>query len=181
MLANSACSDGWSDRPDVVKGYEKEAQGSLTVRIFSPNVNNFDDYYFRLKPNNNSRNPWFSEFWEMKMNCSLRNITGQNIVHPNNVTFTRQCTGHESLYDFVSKKKPRYKQDNKMSFVVKAIWTMAHGLHNMQKLICKNVTGLCSEMLPINGSILLSNLNSVRFNWQDEIVEFDANGDPPGR
>ena len=175
-------SDGWSDRPDVIKGLEKEAQGSLTVRIYSPFVSKFDDYYFKLNPANNLRNPWFREFWEMKMNCSLRNLTGQVIVHPNNVTFTRHCTGDESLRDFVGRRKPRYKQDNKMSFVVKAIWTMAHGLHNMQQEICgKNVKGLCNDMLPVNGSILLQHLNKVNFTWDNEEVMFDENGDPPGR
>lgn len=165
-----------------MKGLEKEAQGSLTVRIYSQNVESFDSYYFGLNPLKNTRNPWFKEFWEAKMNCSLRNLTGQVISHPNNVTFTRQCTGEEQLEDFQNgKRKPKYKQDNKMSFVVKAIWTMAHGLHSMQREICKDMDGLCSDMLPVNGSILLQHLNKARFMWNRETVEFDENGDPPGR
>lgn len=166
----------------MVKGVEKEAQGSLTVRIYSPFVRDFDDYYFGLTPANNRRNPWFNEFWERQMNCSLRNATGQVINHPNNVTFSRPCTGEERLSDFVSRRRPRYKQDNKMSFVIKAIWTMAHGLHSMQQEICgPRVAGLCSDMLPVNGSVLLQHLNRVRFNWDGDLVEFDKHGDPPGR
>ena len=165
----------------MVKGLEREAQGSLTVRIYSPFVNDFDDTYFKLNPLNNHRNPWFREFWEAKMNCSLRNVTGQVIVHPNNVTFTRQCKGDEKLSDFLEKRKPKYKQDNKMSFVVKAIWTFAHGLDGMQRELCKGAPGLCNDMLPVNGSILLQHLNKARFRWDREIVEFDENGDPPGR
>lgn len=116
------------------------------------------------------------------MNCSLRNATGQIINHPNNVTFTKPCRGDERLSDFVSRRRPRYKQDNKMSFVIKAIWTMAHGLHSMQREICGDkVAGLCSDMLPVNGSVLLAHLNRVRFNWDDDLVEFDKHGDPPGR
>ncbi|XP_015794170.2 metabotropic glutamate receptor 1-like, partial [Tetranychus urticae] len=64
-------SDGWSDRYDVVEGYEVEASGGISVRIHSPYVNEFDPYYFNLHPDNNTRNPWFKEFWEFKFNCSL--------------------------------------------------------------------------------------------------------------
>uniref|UniRef100_T1KRK7 Receptor ligand binding region domain-containing protein n=1 Tax=Tetranychus urticae TaxID=32264 RepID=T1KRK7_TETUR len=64
-------NDGWSDRYDVVEGYEVEASGGISVRIHSPYVNEFDPYYFNLHPDNNTRNPWFKEFWEFKFNCSL--------------------------------------------------------------------------------------------------------------
>lgn len=46
-----------------------------------------------------------------------------------------------------------YKQDTKMAFVMKAIYTMAWGLHNMQKALCKPGKGLCQDMMPINGSL----------------------------
>lgn len=68
-----------------------------------------------------------------------------------------------------------------MAFVKKAIWTMAYGLHNMQMTLCPNTTGLCSQMLPVNGSIFLQYLMNVSFIWGNESVEFDENGDPPGR
>lgn len=84
-------------------------------------------------------------------------------------------TGKESLKD------SKHKQDTKMAFVKKAIWTMAYGLHNMQKSQCPNMTGLCSHMLPVNGSIFLQHLMNVSFVWGNETVMFDENGDPPGR
>ena len=34
-------SDGWSDRYDVVEGYEEESVGGLSVRIHSPYVRTF--------------------------------------------------------------------------------------------------------------------------------------------
>jgi hypothetical protein len=51
-------SDGWADRQDVVEGLEQQAVGSISIRIHSPAVKSFDDYYFALNPFENHRNPW---------------------------------------------------------------------------------------------------------------------------
>lgn len=58
-------SDGWADRADVVADYERQALGSISIRIHSPYVQEFDKYYFGLNPFKNKRNPWFREFWEV--------------------------------------------------------------------------------------------------------------------
>ena len=64
-------SDGWADRQDVVIDYENNAVGSISIRIHSPKVKSFDDYYFGLDPFENKRNPWFKEFWEEKFHCKI--------------------------------------------------------------------------------------------------------------
>lgn len=64
-------SDGWADRQDVVTGYEMQAVGSISIRIHSPYLQSFDDYYFKLDPFENDRNPWFKEFWENKFDCKM--------------------------------------------------------------------------------------------------------------
>lgn len=64
-------SDGWADRQDVVSEYEMQAVGSISIRIHSPYVKSFDDYYFSLNPFENQRNPWFKEFWEDKFHCKM--------------------------------------------------------------------------------------------------------------
>lgn len=75
-----------------------------------------------------------------------------------------------------------HKQDAKMAFVQKSIITMALGLDSMQRAICQsNKSGLCPEMLPVNGSILLQHLMNVSFSFLDENVHFDEQGDPPGK
>jgi hypothetical protein len=71
-----SCSDGWADRSDVTDGYEKQARGSISIRIHSPNVTDFDDYYFKLNPYTNTRNPWFREFWQHRFNCSINEDYG---------------------------------------------------------------------------------------------------------
>ncbi|XP_067125897.1 metabotropic glutamate receptor 1-like isoform X1 [Centruroides vittatus] len=160
-------SDGWSDRGDVVANIEEVAVGGISVRIYSPYVSEFDSYYFNLTPYNNNRNPWFKEFWEHRFNCSLPDRKHKS-------KYNRTCTGSESLSE-------KYKQDTKMAFVKKAIYTMAFGLHNMQRELCPNKTGLCSAMMPVNGSVFLQYLMNVSFTWGNETVKFDSNGDPPGR
>lgn len=64
-------SDGWADRQDVVTDYEAQAVGSISIRIHSPYLHSFDKEYLKLDPFNNSRNPWFREFWEDKFHCKM--------------------------------------------------------------------------------------------------------------
>lgn len=70
-------SDGWADRQEVVcvfvisllcfpktnhftilkvTNFEQQALGSISIRIHSPPLDSFDDYYFNLNPYNNSSN-----------------------------------------------------------------------------------------------------------------------------
>ncbi|XP_054722394.1 metabotropic glutamate receptor 5-like [Uloborus diversus] len=158
-------SDGWSDRPDVTESYEYEALGGISIRIHSTYDRSFDPYYFRLRPGRNNRNPWFREFWEYRFNCTLPDSPTRK--------YNKTCTGREDL-------RERYKQDTKMSFVKKALLTMAYGLHDMQQDLCPG-KGLCPRMLPVNGSLFLQYLLNVSFVWENETVCFDENGDPPGR
>ncbi|XP_064473197.1 metabotropic glutamate receptor 5-like [Ornithodoros turicata] len=160
-------SDGWSDRGDVVKNLEAESVGSLSIRFHANYDYNFDNYYFGLNPMNNTRNPWFKEFWEVRFNCSLG-------IGPQSRQYNRTCTGRESL-------RRGHKQDTKVEFVKKSIFTMAQGLHNMHQDLCPNVSGVCSAMIPINGSVFLQYLMNVTFVWGNETVFFRDNGDPPGR
>lgn len=142
-------SDGWSDRYDVVEDYEEEAVGGLSVRIHSPYVHEFDPYYFALSPHENHRNPWFREFWQWKFNCSLSRPHELRQLPSDQRQRLAQlplCTGQERLAD-------KYKQDTKMAFVMKAIWTMAYGLHSMQRSLCPNTNTLCKQMIPVNGSV----------------------------
>ena len=64
-------SDGWADRPDVVDGIENLALGGMSIKLHSPEIADFDDYFKSLSPLTNSHNPWFTEFWEEKFNCSV--------------------------------------------------------------------------------------------------------------
>lgn len=170
----------------MVEQQEEFALGGISIRIHSAYVYDFDDYYFSLSPFTNQRNPWFAEFWETRFQCNLETPTGSAasslnsnrpayIRPPGAKVYNRTCTGKESL-------RQNHKQDAKMAFVQKSIITMALALDSMQRAICPaGRVGLCPEMLPVNGSILLQHLMNVRFTFLDEEVYFDEQGDPPGK
>ncbi|XP_040901873.1 metabotropic glutamate receptor 5b [Toxotes jaculatrix] len=162
-------SDGWADRYDVTDGYVKEAAGGITIKLQSADVKWFDDYYLKLRPENNHRNPWFTEFWQHRFHCRLKG-------HPQeNNKYNRTCSKRESL-------RQQYAQDTKMGFVINAIYSMAYGLHNMQRALCPGYQGLCDAMRPIDGATLLDFLMKTNFTGvSGEGILFDENGDSPGR
>uniref|UniRef100_A0A671WXW1 Metabotropic glutamate receptor 1 n=1 Tax=Sparus aurata TaxID=8175 RepID=A0A671WXW1_SPAAU len=162
-------SDGWADRYEVVEGYEQEAEGGITMKLQSEVVKTFDDYYLKLRLDKNTRNPWFSEFWQYRFQCRLPG-------HPQeNKNYKKVCSGNESLHE-------NYVQDSKMGFVINAIYAMAHGLHDMHKELCPGQPGLCEAMDPIDGSKLLDYLLKTSFRGvSGEEIYFDENGDTPGR
>ena len=65
------------------------------------------------------------------------------------------------------KLSEKYKQEPKLSFVIKAIYTMAYGLHALQKDTCgANTVGLCPAMFPFNGTQFLVCINILFFNLE---------------
>ncbi|XP_061575217.1 metabotropic glutamate receptor 5b [Cololabis saira] len=162
-------SDGWADRYDVTDGYVREAAGGITIKLQSADVKWFDDYYLKLRPENNQRNPWFPEFWQHRFHCRLKG-------HPQESNkYNRTCGKRESL-------RQQYAQDTKMGFVINAIYSMAYGLHNMQQALCPGYEGLCEAMRPIDGATLLDFLMKTNFSGvSGEGILFDKNGDSPGR
>uniref|UniRef100_A0A3P9Q884 Metabotropic glutamate receptor 5 n=1 Tax=Poecilia reticulata TaxID=8081 RepID=A0A3P9Q884_POERE len=162
-------SDGWADRYDVTEGYAEEAAGGITIKLQSADVKWFDDYYLKLRPENNHRNPWFPEFWQHRFHCRLKG-------HPQESNkYNRTCESKDSL-------QTHYAQDTKMGFVINAIYSMAFGLHNMQRSLCPGYQGLCDAMRPIDGATLLDFLMKTNFTGvSGEGILFDENGDSPGR
>ncbi|XP_036391957.1 metabotropic glutamate receptor 5b [Megalops cyprinoides] len=162
-------SDGWADRYDVTDGFVREAAGGITIKLQSADVKWFDDYYLKLRPETNLRNPWFPEFWQHRFQCRLKG-------HPQeSIKYNRTCSKKENL-------RQQYAQDTKMGFVINAIYSMAYGLHNMQKALCPGVAGLCDAMRPIDGRKLLDFLMMTNFTGvSGKEILFDENGDSPGR
>uniref|UniRef100_A0A3P9DMP6 Glutamate receptor, metabotropic 5b n=1 Tax=Maylandia zebra TaxID=106582 RepID=A0A3P9DMP6_9CICH len=158
------CSDGWADRYDVTDGYVKEAAGGITIKLQSADVKWFDEYYLKLRPENNHRNPWFPEFWQHRFQCRLKGHTQENSK------YNRTCS--KSL-------RQQYAQDTKMGFVINAIYSMAYGLHNMQRSLCPGYKGLCDAMRPIDGARLLDFLMKTNFTdspGRYEIMNFKKMG-----
>uniref|UniRef100_A0AAZ3PRB2 Metabotropic glutamate receptor 1 n=1 Tax=Oncorhynchus tshawytscha TaxID=74940 RepID=A0AAZ3PRB2_ONCTS len=162
-------SDGWADRYDVTDGYQQEAAGGITIKLKSAYIPWFDDYYLALQPDDNTRNPWFTEFWQHRFQCRLKGHAQEN------TKYNRTCNSRESL-------RQQYAQDTKMGFVINAIYSMAYGLHTMQQTVCPGYQGLCDAMRPIDGRKLLEFLMRTNFTGvSGETIHFDQNGDSPGR
>uniref|UniRef100_A0A6I8NDF5 Glutamate metabotropic receptor 5 n=1 Tax=Ornithorhynchus anatinus TaxID=9258 RepID=A0A6I8NDF5_ORNAN len=162
-------SDGWADRYDVTDGYQREAVGGITIKLQSPDVKWFDDYYLKLRPETNLRNPWFQEFWQHRFQCRLKGYSQENSK------YNKTCNSTLTL-------KTQHVQDSKMGFVINAIYSMAYGLHNMQMSLCPGYAGLCDAMKPIDGRKLLDSLMKTNFTGvSGDTILFDENGDSPGR
>ncbi|KAF6103570.1 glutamate metabotropic receptor 5 [Phyllostomus discolor] len=162
-------SDGWADRYDVTDGYQREAVGGITIKLQSPDVKWFDDYYLKLRPETNLRNPWFQEFWQHRFQCRLEGFAQENSK------YNKTCNSSLTL-------RTHHVQDSKMGFVINAIYSMAYGLHNMQMSLCPGYAGLCDAMKPIDGRKLLDSLMKTNFTGvSGDTILFDENGDSPGR
>ncbi|XP_038871329.1 metabotropic glutamate receptor 2-like [Salvelinus namaycush] len=160
-------SDGWGAQESVVRGSETAAEGAFTIELASYPIREFADYFTKLNPYTNTRNPWFREFWEHRFDCSL--------TEPG-------CSEH-SLRD------GKFEQESKIMFVVNAVYAMAHALHNMRQAVClPNATKICDAMKPGTGKrfyrdFILKAKFDAPFRPADteNMVRFDAYGDSLGR
>ncbi|XP_053075272.1 metabotropic glutamate receptor 2 isoform X7 [Acinonyx jubatus] len=159
-------SDGWGALESVVAGSEGAAEGAITIELASYPISDFASYFRSLDPWNNSRNPWFREFWEQRFGCSFRR---------------RDCAAH-------SLRSVPFEQESKIMFVVNAVYAMAHALHNMHRALCPNTTHLCDAMRPVNGRRLYKDfVLNVKFDAPfrpadtHNEVRFDRFGDGIGR
>uniref|UniRef100_A0AAA9T621 Glutamate metabotropic receptor 2 n=3 Tax=Bos TaxID=9903 RepID=A0AAA9T621_BOVIN len=159
-------SDGWGALESVVAGSEGAAEGAITIELASYPISDFASYFQSLDPWNNSRNPWFREFWEQRFRCSFRQ---------------QDCAAH-------SLRAVPFEQESKIMFVVNAVYAMAHALHNMHRALCPNTTRLCDAMQPVNGRRLYKDfVLNVKFDAPfrpadtHSEVRFDRFGDGIGR
>lgn len=68
----------------------------------------YKNYFARLNPSNNTRNPWFQEYWMKKFNCSLPGTTTQGQT---------PCTGKSVTGQFLANDDNEYyEQDEKVKF-----------------------------------------------------------------
>ncbi|KAF8790267.1 Metabotropic glutamate receptor like protein [Argiope bruennichi] len=165
-------SDGWSARSLVFEGNEREVEGTISVQPQAHPLPGFDDYFLKLTVQNNQRNPWFTEFWEDYFNCKWPN----SLNTPYNQG-REPCTGKEKLsFD------NGYEPERQLQFVSDAVLTFAYAIRAMHRDLCGGTSGLCPEMDPPDGQVLLSYMKSVSFKGLNgEEFEFSENGDGPAR
>jgi hypothetical protein len=60
----------------------------------------------------------------------------------------------------------KYEQEGKVQFVIDAVYAMAHALHNMQRDLCPEHSGICPVMEAAEGKTLLKYIRNASFNGQ---------------
>ncbi|KAG8436064.1 hypothetical protein GDO86_007244, partial [Hymenochirus boettgeri] len=164
-------SDSWGTKTGPIYHLEDVAEGAITILPKRATIEGFDAYFTSRTLENNRRNVWFAEYWEENFNCKLT-ITGSKKEDTD-----RKCTGQERI----GQDSP-YQQDERVQFVVDAVYAMAHALHNMNKDLCPGSTGICPEMEHAGGKKLLKYIRNVSFNGSAGTpVMFNKNGDALGR
>ena len=160
-------SDFWGTRFSHLEGLEDVADGSITLELqtLDTQLKPFYNYFSKLNPLNNSRNPWFREYWEKRFDCKFGNES--SLAHRCNDT-----ESHSSVLE---------RFDAKVPFVIDAVFSFAHALHALHSNVCGAVPGLCPEMKNLNRKALLWYLRNVSFNGTTGLVKFDANGDSVGK
>jgi len=165
-------SDGWAGRTMVSDGNEAEVEGTLSFLPQAHPVRGFDDYFLSLTPQNNTRNPWFTEFWEHHFQCRYP----ASPATPYNQNWERTCTGLEKL------SRDGMEFEAQLQYVSDAVMAFAYAFRDMHKTLCHGRKGLCKEMKPVNGVELLKYLRKVNFTGlSGDRFQFDEQGDGPAR
>ncbi|XP_059506881.1 extracellular calcium-sensing receptor-like [Stegostoma tigrinum] len=164
--------------------WSNESQGILTgtigFGIRKAEIPGLEDFLVKFHPSTSPENPFVEEFWQEVFGCEVRE---RDRTSPRNEwQFSgRPCTGSEDLnltkniYTDVSQLRVSYN-------VYKAVYAVAHALHNMES--CINGKGpfinkTCGQRSSIVPWQLLHYLKEVKFmNRFGEEVSFDSNGDP---
>ncbi|XP_008319059.1 metabotropic glutamate receptor 4 isoform X1 [Cynoglossus semilaevis] len=164
-------SDSWGSKISPVVHQEEMAEGAVTILPKRQSIKGFDRYFISRTLENNRRNIWFAEFWENNFSCKL----SRHAVKKG--SGLRKCTNQERIG-----KDSNYEQEGKVQFVIDAVYSMAHALHNMHQELCPGKVGLCAKMDPINGTHLLKHIRRLNFaGIAGNPVLFNENGDAPGR
>ncbi|XP_075978181.1 metabotropic glutamate receptor 2-like [Anticarsia gemmatalis] len=165
-------SDGWSARALVSDGNEAAVEGTISVQPQANPVQGFREYFLNLTVENNSRNPWFVEFWEDQFKCRYPGSART----PYNVQYARACTGAERL------SADNIEFEAQLQFVTDAVLAFAYAIRDMHAELCGGKPGLCDAMRPASGATLLRYLRQVRFiGLSGDEFHFDSNGDGPAR
>ena len=157
-------SDSWGTKKKTIEGLEEFAEGAITISLTEASFPSFTEYFTSLKPGNHSQvNPWFDSFWEKQFHCSLKQKK-------------RICAKGLSL------KNVDMRIDDKVPFVIDAVYAIAHALDRVYKNLCPSQRGLCSNMMQnFDGKNFRDALFNVSFNSITGPVTFDSNGNGPGK
>ncbi|CAD5222740.1 unnamed protein product [Bursaphelenchus xylophilus] len=156
------------------------AEGAIVLMLESQRVPSFENYYLSLYPGQEKfeRNKWLRELWRRKFNCEFD--------LPEDTTINRCEAQRESRESFTP--------DDKIQFVIEAVFAIAHGLQEMKNEHCKQDTietswisrhsgypQICAAMRHIDGADFYTKylLNVTFSDLVGRQVHFSPEGDGP--
>ena len=151
-------SDAWAEIKD--SQYNEITAGRFGFIPLSETIHPFDEYFSKLLPNTNLRNPWFKDFYKQVYNCS---------INCSNVSLTNHS---------------EYKQFSVVPLVIDAVYSVAHALNDFFNDNCNkpliwfsdNQTCL-GQTEELSGKILLEYIKNVSFTSPTgNEVKFDVEG-----
>ncbi|XP_066566421.1 extracellular calcium-sensing receptor-like [Amia ocellicauda] len=151
--------------------------GTIGFAIQRAEMPELKDFLQSLNPLSKPDNPFAREFWEAQFQCTK----GFDILPTAPMHYNKTCTGTEriedktSIYNDVSQLRVTYN-------VHKAVYAVAHALHNLQA--CENGKGpfqnkTCGDIYNLQPWQVMHYLQEVRYtNRFGDVVHFDKYGDP---
>lgn len=148
-------SDSWGTKIESIRNNNLAAEGAITFSPKSFVIKQFSEYFQKLRPWNNLRNPWFEEFWQDEFKCRIENP----IFKPNrHVSYTKICNGHETL---------SFTQDGFIHFVIDSVYSIAHAIQDLISTHCSNLNFneliKCQHKIVFKGPEFLKAIRNVNF------------------
>ncbi|XP_022257203.1 uncharacterized protein LOC106472974 isoform X2 [Limulus polyphemus] len=146
------------DNVEVFHRFPEQSLGTLSIRSSSSMVTSFKQHFLGLSLRNNSRNPWFREYWEQVFNC--RGAACYSELHKNlqDVPFTQEPTVVDTI---------------------NSVFALTLGLEASRQKLCPGFgPGLCPEMRedPHYRDLILNFTKNVSFTGVDgSSVKFTSN------
>ncbi|XP_051778495.1 extracellular calcium-sensing receptor-like [Erpetoichthys calabaricus] len=170
-------SEAWATATLLWSEYRKLLIGTIGFAIRKGDIPGLKSFLTRIRLSEAYSLPFIAEFWEEIFNCKLNNSLN---LHVHASTSRKPCSGHEDLitventYTDVTQLRVSYN-------VYKAVYAVAHALHNMNG--CKTGQGpfannSCGDIRNVLPWQLLRYMKEVNFTTFGQEVSFDKNGDP---
>lgn len=158
-------SDGWGGNVDEILGLEDVAAGSMNFKPYGTAIPGFESHFRKVCNRQDTRNTWFTELVESKLQCSLRNSTLK--------FYQRKCK-NENVVRF---SLTNFRQEDTVPFVIDAVSTVAQGLHDMFTKYCSKKFKLCKN-LSYDGKLLTKFISQVSFYGSSgSLIRFDKHHD----
>jgi hypothetical protein len=146
-------SELWGTSPFFVDGAEDVAVGSLSIKLRSPFIAAFDKHLRDLNVADNTRNPFFRDWYESVFNCY--------IDASNSIIYGKPCNTTAKIPD-----SPKFYQSQFTYYTINAVYAIAKGLDDALKFYCGSTyTSVCKAFKSAANKkqLIFDKINAVQF------------------